>query len=431
MNVLLIKPFYPYPYTKGEHTYNRIWFPLALANCAGLLEEKGHKVKVVDAHAQRIKPSRIKAYAKGFDKIFITSSSLDKWQCPNIDLSYFLDTLGYLKEISDEVYVMGCHGTMEPEKMLSVTGAKAVIIGEPEYTVFEICQNGYLPQIKGVVFKDNLNVSFTPPREPLDLRKISTPAFHLFDFRRYFYEILGRRFALFEISRGCKFRCRFCNKIMYGENLRVKSKEQVFREITLAVEKYNVKTGYFIDLDFFSNGKVVEELCEYLIEKNYRFKWTCQTRPDSLDIKTLKKWKKAGCQLIHLGVETGSRKLLSDFNKEMDLDKVKEVVKLCRVIGIKTLAFFLFGLPGETQQERDESFNFAKELNTDFISFHKVFPYQGSDIHQDNVRSNREIDKFIRSAFIGYYLRLSCLRRMDLGVFLRGLRLFFARLTTL
>ena len=421
----------PYPYSKGEDTYNRIWFPLSLANCAALLEREGHKVKILDAHSQRIRPLKTGRFIRGFDKVFVTSSSLDKWQCPNLDISSFLETVRSIKEETDEIYIMGYHGTVEPEKILNLTEAKAVIRGEPEFTVLDICRKKDLFNIKGVSFKDNTKLISTSQRELLNLRDLPVPAFHLLDFRRYRYEILGGNFALFEMSRGCKFKCRFCNKSMYGETFRAKSKEQIFREITLAVEKYNVKTGYFIDLNFLSNGKLIEALCDYLIEKNYRFKWTCQTRPDSLDIKILKKWKKAGCQLIHLGVETGSGRLMNEFNKKMDFDRIRQTVKLCRKIGIKTLAFFLFGLPGETRQERENSFNFAKELNADLVSFHRVFPYLGSDIHRDNFKFDEEVDKFIRSAFIRYYLRFSYLWKTNLGIILRGLRLFLGRLRTL
>src|SRR3989338_3794519 len=105
--ILLIKPFWPYPYGKGEHTYNRIWPPLSLANCAAILEKQGHGVSILDAHALRLKPERIAPYVQGFDKVFITSSSLDRWQCPNIDITPFLETVQYIRGLTDEVYVMG------------------------------------------------------------------------------------------------------------------------------------------------------------------------------------------------------------------------------------------------------------------------------------------------------------------------------------
>jgi len=404
---------------------------LSLANCAALLEKEGHKVKILDAHAQRMCPIQVSRFACNFDKVFVTSSSLDKWQCPNIDINPFIETVQHLRETNNEIYVMGYHGTVKSESILNLTRAKAVIRGEPEATVLEICCGNDLADIKGISFKKNGEIISTFQRDLINLEDLPVPAFHLLDFKKYSYEILGGNFALFEISRGCKFKCKFCNKIMYGKSLRVKSKEQVLKEITVAIEEHNIKTGYFIDLDFYSNESVVDEVCNYLIEKNYRFKWACQTRPDFLNIGILKKLKKAGCQLIHLGIESSSSRLLGELNKKIDFEKAKEAVKFCRKAGIKTLGFFIFGLPGEISQDRENTFNFAKELNVDFVSFHRMFPYLGSDIDQDNFKFDKEVDKFTRSAFIRYYLRFSYLWKINLGIILKGLRLFLGRLRTL
>ena len=106
MNILLVHPYWPYPYSRGEFTYNRIWPPLCLANCAALLEREGHKVRILDANAQRIKPDRLARNIEGYNKIFITSSTLDKWQCPNIDITPFLQTVLKIRELTDEVYCM-------------------------------------------------------------------------------------------------------------------------------------------------------------------------------------------------------------------------------------------------------------------------------------------------------------------------------------
>ncbi len=88
-------------------------------------------------------------------------------------------------------------------------------------------------------------------------------------------------------------------------------------------------------------------------------------------------------------------------------------------------------MPGEISQDRENTFNFAKELNVDFVSFHRMFPYLGSDIDQDNFKFDKEVDKFTRSAFIRYYLRFSYLWKINLGIILKGLRLFLGRLRTL
>ena len=431
MKVLLVKPWFPYPYSKGEYTYNRIFPPLALANCAALLEDEGCEVAIVDAGAEKIKLPKLKKIAEEFDKIFITSSSLDKWQCPNIDITPFLDTVKCIKDVNSELYLIGYHGTVDPEAILEQTQAKAVIIGEPEYSVRDICRKGELASVKGICYKDEEGVAITEAQEQVDLKKLPIPAFHLLDFGRYSYEILGSRLCLFEINRGCRLNCSFCNKIMYGEGLRTKAKEQIFREVSLAVEKYKVATAYFMDLDFLSDREIASELCDYLIKKKYKLKWVCQTRPDLLDIEIVKKMKEAGCRIIHLGVEAGSQELLDSVNKGVTVDKIRAAFKMCKTVGLQTLAFCLFGLPGETDAQRRKTFNFIKKLDPDFVSFHKLTPYKGSTIGNGEYQRQDKVDRFIAKAMLKYYLRPVYLFRLNPYMISCGLRLMWGRIKSL
>nr|MBA4405133.1 hypothetical protein [Nanoarchaeum sp.] len=188
MKVILISPFYPY--SKKEYTYNRIWHPLCPANCNALLEKEGHSVKILDAHAQRIAPNKITSFIKSYDKIFITSSSLDRWQYPNIDITTFLETVCYIKEFIDEVYIMGYHETIEPERMLDSTKTKAAIRGEPEYTALELCRNNDLSGIQGISFRDNGKYISNLDRELFDLKTLPTPAYHLLDIQKGSYRYI-------------------------------------------------------------------------------------------------------------------------------------------------------------------------------------------------------------------------------------------------
>jgi len=431
MKILLIKPFWPYPYSKGEHTYNRIWPPLSLANCAAILEKQGHAVKILDAHALRIRPHKIREHLDGFDKIFITSSSLDKWQCPNIDIDTFLETVQAVKEVSDEVHILGYHGTKDPNYLLSKTGAKSIVRGEPEYIVADICNGGNLANIPGISFNNNSRIISNQDREDFNLTDLPLPAYHLLDTKKYSYEVLGNNFAMFETNRGCKYSCSFCNKIMYGKTLRTKSKNQIESEIEAAVQQHGVKTGYFIDLDFLTDKQIVNDVCDFLINKDFDFHWCCQTRPDALNPEILNKMKKAGCRLIHLGVETGLQKFLDLLNKNITLETIRRSVQMCTEAGIQTLAFFIFGFQGETAEDREKIFNFSIELNTDFISFHRAYPYEQNNIFLSDTESTKKIDNFIRRKFFEYYFRISYLKKMNLATLIRCTKLFLGRLVTL
>jgi len=429
--IILVKPYWPYPYGRGEHTYNRIWPPLSLANCAAILEQQGHHVELLDAHALRLKPEKIHPFIEGYDKVFVTSSSLDRWQCPNIDITPFLKTVQVIRKQTDEIYVMGYHGTVNPEKILDQTRTKAVIRGGPEYTVSDIAQNKDFSHIDGISYRKNGFVVSNPNREEHDLTWFPPPAYHLLDFKKYSYEILGSNFALFEIGRGCNFGCKFCNRIMYEPKLRTKSMEQVCRELKIAIEERGVKTAYFIDLEFLHYKELVKGVCDFLIEQNYDFQWCCQTRADSLDQEILHKMRKAGCSLIHIGVESGIQKFLDMSGKNTTEEKLIDGVRMCKVADIKTLAFFMFGFKGETPEDRDAIYQFSRKLNTEFVSYHKVYPYLESDMYAPDITANRDVDNYIRKAFLKYYLRFSYLRKENLIILLRSLRLFIGRLVTL
>jgi radical SAM superfamily enzyme YgiQ (UPF0313 family) len=278
--------------------------------------------------------------------------------------------------------------------------------------------------------KDRETMS-NPERSDFDMTNFPVPAFHLLDMKKYSYEILGDKFCLFELGRGCNFGCKFCNRIMYEPKLRTKSKVQVRNEIRVAVEENGVRTGYFMDLEFLAYKPLVRDMCEFLIERNYNFKWCCQTRADSVDRDMLDIMKKAGCKLIHIGVESGIQKYLDMSGKNTTEEKLLEGMFLCKQAGIKTLAFFMFGFRGETAKDRDQIFAFAKKLNPNYASFHKVYPYLKSDMYLQDINADKAVDDYVRKAFLRYYLRFEYIRQENIFTLMRSLKLFLGRLATL
>src|SRR4030067_1975872 len=191
MKILLLNPLQVHLVNNKGKIYNRIWTPLSLANCAALLEKEGYEVKIIDANAEKLSPEEVSKKSGEFDKIFITSSTLDRWQCPVVDLEPFLNYTRVLKENNKEIFVIGAHGTVRPKEMLELTGAKAIIRGEPELTVLEICRNNKLSSVKGISYNDNSNFISNPQQDFLDLDSLPIPAFHLLPMDKYFYEVLG------------------------------------------------------------------------------------------------------------------------------------------------------------------------------------------------------------------------------------------------
>jgi radical SAM superfamily enzyme YgiQ (UPF0313 family) len=69
--------------------------------------------------------------------------------------------------------------------------------------------------------------------------------------------------------------------------------------------------------------------------------------------------------------------------KGITLDKVRAAFKLTGEVGIKTQAFFLFGMPGETQETISETIEFAKEISASSTQFAVAIPHPGTALYQE------------------------------------------------
>ncbi len=394
--------------------YNRIWPPLSLANCAAILEENGFTVEILDANAEKMAPRAVSKKAAGFDKVFITTSTLDRWQCPHLNLDIFLALIKEIRKNKKDFHIIGAHGTVRPKEVLKLTGARSVIRGEPELTVLDICKNKGLSRIRGITYRQGSRLISNPDRQPLDMDKLPMPAFHLLPIKKYFYELLGSDFMLFEGSRSCPFSCIYCLKKMYG-TYRKKSPEKLIEEVREAIG-LGVKTAYFIDLEFLLNKNLVEKLCDFLIKNNHKLRWTCQTRFDTIDYRILKKMKKAGCELIHFGIETGSPAVMKSIKKNITIEQIRKSMMLVKKARIKSACFFMFGLPGETKEDMELTVKLAKELNPDYASFHIATPYPGTEFYNtvkaevnglfpSSYGNEEELKKMVNRAFISFYLQ--------------------------
>lgn len=442
--VLLINPGWQRRISRRGKRFNRAWPPLSLMICAASVQEKGFKATVIDGRVQKDWHRIALRVSEDAAWIVLTSSPLDRWQCPNLEVEQFIEIARSFP--AGKLIIVGAHGSCCPEEMLQRTGARAVVVGEPEEVVTRLVSQKDWGRIRGLAHRVNGVIQVSGKSEPVDLAKLPMPAFDLMDVGRYHYELLGDRFFLFETSRGCPYGCRFCLKVMFGGPVRFKPVNRLLKEIERAVGQFGARTAYFIDLEFTMNRNHAMAICEALTERGYPLLWCCQTRADAVDPELLAKMKRAGCRLIHFGVESGSESVLKGMEKQMDLAVIEKGVRQAREAGIDTACFFLLGFPGETKADMEKTVAFSRKLNPTYASFHTATPYPGTGLHEDGrcvpagpadclsvphccaEHDPALLDSITRRAFKGFYLRpaylVSRLRRGDVTSWLRQLRLF-------
>jgi anaerobic magnesium-protoporphyrin IX monomethyl ester cyclase len=121
-------------------------------------------------------------------------------------------------------------------------------------------------------------------------------------------------------------------------------------------------------------------ICEGIIKRKLDLIWVCQTHVNDITKEKLAIMKKAGCHQVCFGVESGDPHIQRIIRKNLDLDKVRAVVKMTQRAGIDTRCSFMFGNQYETPETMQRTIDFAKSLKPDFASFNIATPFPGTEL---------------------------------------------------
>jgi len=158
---------------------------------------------------------------------------------------------------------------------------------------------------------------------------------------------------------------------------RARSPENVLSELEY-LHEMGIREVYFRDYTFGANRSQLETLLDGIQRAAPGLGWSCQIRPDVTGSDVLEKMKKAGCHTLLAGFESGEDSVLEGSDKKMTADRGRRFVTDCRRLGIKTVGYFIFGLPGEDAASAEKTIKFAVELGCDFASFSVATPIPGT-----------------------------------------------------
>ena len=98
--------------------------------------------------------------------------------------------------------------------------------------------------------------------------------------------------------------------------------------------------------------------------------------------------------MIAYGVESGNEKGLEYLKKKTSPGDIKKAFKLTHKAGIRTMAYFILGIPNETYDDELKTIEFAKEINPTYAQFSALSPYYGTWIYEEAKQKGwyREID---------------------------------------
>lgn len=264
-------------------------------------------------------------------------------------------------------------------ELLEGTGANMAILGEPEVRAEQIVNalmsNSKFSEISGICYFDSNRKFIETKAEPFNknLDSLPLPLWSKWQLSGYWdigfahAPIKSRtKFLPLLTSRGCPYRCTFCISPSLNPTWRSRSAVNVVDEIEYFNQKMGITDFHVSDLDPTVMEKRTRAICEEILRRGLKISWKLAqgTKIETIkSVETLDMLKKSGCEFISFSPESGSEGLMKDvINKPFDYEHCIKMVEHMNLIGIKTQACFVAGIPGETSYDRKKSLEFVRRL---------------------------------------------------------------------
>jgi len=441
MRVILLNPpgdnLYIRSYYCGATSKSNYLFqPLDLLVLSGRLYGV-YEINIIDAIAERLSRSEtLKRIIEYKAEVVICVVSIVSWKT-DLDFLYLLkNKIPSLIVIANgDVFFDYPKAKLEEHKCID-----AIIFDFISPDVIHYLKNEK-DKISNMMYRENGDIVSKRPaaREIGEVFSIPIPRHELFLNKNYRFPFVKKYpFTTVLTNFGCPFRCSFCIANIFGFKYRKVS--EVMEELRY-ISALGINEIFFNDMSFgMPRGNVIE-LCNIMIKDGLNFRWTCFSRVDLMDNEILDLMKKSGCHTIIFGVESANESILQVYKKDYTKEQVVNTFKICRKVGIKTVATFILGLPEDTRETCLDTIKFSKAINCDYASFNIAVPRPGTLLREIAIRdgliqkdnlvfdhsgcsvstiskrlSKEELSRLRKRAILEFYLRPSYIFKKLMGM---------------
>jgi anaerobic magnesium-protoporphyrin IX monomethyl ester cyclase len=357
--VLMLMP----PFVKGWMRNGRwdgitisgtMWYPIFLAEATGLLESKGHTVKLLDAQVDNLTKEQVYDIAKEFKPdLTVVSFSMKS-------LDNDVQITAKISEVTDcDTVFVGYASSFDPPKVLSMSPrVNKIIKGEYDFGILDLANKVPTAEIKGLVWKDLYGLHENQPREPITAEQFEQYPFVTSVYKRHLnmkkYYLSGHLDPYVDLftGRGCAYGvCSFCSwpATMYGGigcKYRKRSIGKVMDELRYIKEELPFVKDVFFQDDTMPTDRA-REISEAILESHLKIRWSCYSRAEK-DYETMKLMHRAGCYLMETGFESSNQKVLDGIHKGVTVAQMEKYAADAHRAGITLIGAFITGLPYET-----------------------------------------------------------------------------------
>jgi anaerobic magnesium-protoporphyrin IX monomethyl ester cyclase len=374
--------------------------PLGTVYAASYLRRSGYQVALFDAMLAESEQEWAKAldlHQPRFAVIYEDNFNYLSKMCLSRMRQAAFKMIEMARQKGCIVILCGSDSSDHPEEYLR-RGAQYILIGEGEATLVELINvlTGRaaqpLEEIAGLAFvpatikptgnREHL-ITRTPRRPDIrDLDNLPFPAWDLVDlehYRRLWIERHGYFSINMVTTRGCPYHCNWCAKPIWGQRYNTRSPENVVSEMKWLKETYHPDHIAFADDILGLKPGWLQQFANLIEQEGAAIPFKCLSRVDLLlrpgEIDAL---RKASCQTVWVGAESGSQKILDAMEKGTRVEQIRETSRRLHQAGLRVGFFLQFGYPGETREDIRKTFQLVRECIPDDIGMSVSYPLPGT-----------------------------------------------------
>lgn len=280
--------------------------------------------------------------------------------CQNFPFVLRLAQIIKRKEPGIPIICGGPHISVVGKETLEICSSiDYVLVGEADHSLGKLLKvllnnkNEKLRDVPGLIYRDHSGVIKENSKLVLEknLDDLPIPAYHELD------KSSGVRI---DVGRGCPYKCTYCStSLFFSRSYRMKSPHRILKEMDYCYNHLkNLSFGFAHDMLVLKKS-YIQNLCEKIkthrAKTGRKYTWTCSARTDCLSVDLLNHMSAAGCKAIFFGVESGSKKIQKQINKNLNLESAAEIIAETAKRNIKPVVSFMVGFPEENKDDLEAS----------------------------------------------------------------------------
>ena len=410
MKILLLNPpdefkLPEYPDDKGNEYIESDDFghfpPLGALYVLTYLEEnsEGHELFFKDCIAEHVSHEGLKDYIRSIqpDVVGITSFTI----C-------LIDVIKAARTIRDimpnaHITLGGHHPINFPFEAAELEEFDTIVVGEGEIAFTELVsaleKGEDYTKIHGIYTNASVHdqKDFNPKPDKRFLNKLTLPPAYIDDIdilpipnRNFikhinYQSIVGvtSKLATVLASRGCPYRCTFC-EVPFKVH-RERNAKAVIDEVEVCLNMGYEEIHFYDDLFNIRPERVIE-ICDEIDNRGLKFHWDFRGRVNGVDYESLRRFKQSGGRMISFGIEATNDETLRVLRKGSKAVQNQQALQWCRELGITTIADFMIGLPTEkTKDDIKASVNTLIGYDPDYALFSVLSLYPNTEVYDQAV----------------------------------------------